>query len=97
MAKPYIIHIYCDCVFSQFLKFYLQPHVRYSRRGGGRRLPATPSQPSTLNIDQLAQETNQNDTTNNTLGADLFNFPRLETSPSHPMKNLLLGSGSQTI
>ena len=63
-------------------------------------MPATPTQPSTLNIDKLAHhENNPTDPTIQprttasiaaTLGSDLFNFPRLETSPTR-MKNLLQG------
>lgn len=59
-----------------------KPYVPVRRRGG-RRLPATPTQPSTLNIDSLSYA-------KVTLGADLFNFPRLETSPTR-MKNFLQG------
>ena len=78
-----------------------QQQARFSaRRSGGRKLPATPTQPSTLNIDKLAHRENDTDpihvvqprttTAAATLGSDLFNFPRLETSPTR-MKNLLQG------
>ena len=61
------------------------------RRGGGRRLPATPNQPSTLNIDHLGQESGPHlQGSGASLVMDLFNSPRLETSPTR-MKNLLQG------
>lgn len=45
------------------------------RRGGGRKLPATPTQPSTLNIDSLTNiGINQPESR--------FNFPKLNPSPS---------------
>ena len=65
------------------------------RRGGGRRLPATPTQPSTLNLDELAGAPASSVGTNNFLGVDLFNFPRLETSPTR-MKLLLQSLGRKS-
>ena len=77
-----------------------QQQPRFPRRSGGRKLPATPTQPSTLNIDKLGHENDtdpmhvvvlpRTSTAAATLGSDLFNFPRLETSPTR-MKNLLQG------
>lgn len=53
------------------------------RQGAARRLPETPKQPSMLDIDGLAADkaslTNRG---RDLLGADLFSFPRLETSPT---------------
>ena len=67
------------------------PHVP-NRRSGGRRLPATPTQPTTLNLDQLNGTPSASAGTSNFLGVDLFNFPRLETSPTR-MKLLLQNLG----
>ena len=50
------------------------------RGGGVRRLPPTPAQPSLLNIDNLTQDPSLK--ARDLLGSDLFNFPRLETSPT---------------
>jgi hypothetical protein len=61
-----------------------------TRRGGGRRLPATPNKPSTLNIDNLAANTTVIENKGATLGGNLFNFPKLEPSPTK-MKNFLQG------
>lgn len=52
------------------------------RRGPARRLPETPKQPSMLDIDGLADKTNLATKGRDLLGADLFSFPRLETSPT---------------
>ena len=67
------------------------------RRGGGvRRLPATPAEPSLLNIDNLApsatEDQNFSTRTRHMLGVDLVNFPRLETSPTR-MKLLMQSVG----
>lgn len=62
------------------------------RGGGVRRLPPTPAQPSLLNIDNLTQDPNLSNKSRDLLGADLFNFPRLETSPTR-MKMLLQSVG----
>lgn len=62
------------------------------RRGAGRRLPPTPSQPSTLNIDSLANiSMSSKPVSNSMLGPSAssehgltapINFPKLNTSPS---------------
>ena len=64
------------------------------RRGGVRRLPATPAEPSLLNIDNLAPShlVDQNFSTRTMLGVDLVNFPRLESSPTR-MKLLMQSVG----
>ena len=63
----------------------------YRRGRGLRKLPATPTQPSTLNLGHLSGTDGQS---NNFLGVDLFTFPRLETSPTR-MKLLLQSLGSK--
>lgn len=68
------------------------PQVPNRRSGGRRTLPATPTQPSTLNLDQLNGTPSASAGTSNFLGVDLFNFPRLETSPTR-MKLLLQNLG----
>ena len=51
-------------------------------RTGGRRLPATPQQPTTLNIDSLpAISISRSPTV-----PGLINFPRLNPSPTHASK-----------
>merc|ERR1719510_2598795 len=67
------------------------------RVGGVRRLPATPAEPSLLNIENLAPCTEAGDQNFSTrarhmLGVDLVNFPRLETSPTR-MKLLMQSVG----
>ena len=66
------------------------------RRGGVRRLPATPAEPSLLNIDNLAPshsvDQNFSTRTRHMLGVDLVNFPRLESSPTR-MKLLMQSVG----
>merc|ERR1711860_168879 len=70
----------------------LKPSLAPNRRGRGlRKLPATPTQPSTLNLGHLSGTDGQS---NNFLGVDLFTFPRLETSPTR-MKLLLQSLGSK--
>ena len=62
-------------------------------RRGHRRLPATPTQPSTLNIDSLANISHSISSTGNNTGPGAvndsgatlnapINFPKLNTSPS---------------
>ena len=52
-------------------------------RSGGRRLPATPKQPSTLNIDSLNNAASRPASTTNTAAPSMgINFPKLNASPS---------------
>ena len=68
--------------------------LKPNRRGRGiRKLPATPTQPSTLNLACHLSGTD-NGQSNNFLGVDLFTFPRLETSPTR-MKLLLQSLGNK--
>ena len=67
------------------------------RVGGVRRFPATPAEPSLLNIENLNNPSvggDQNISTRarHMLGVDLVNFPRLETSPTR-MKLLMQSVG----
>ena len=78
------------CTYGLYVQFYL---ISNHRRGRGlRKLPATPTQPSTLNLGHLNGQTDPN--SGNFLGVDLFSFPRLETSPTR-MKLLLQSLGKK--
>ncbi len=64
----------------------VQPAAQQQRRGGGRKLPATPTKPSTLNIDALSTSMGMEgaagglmSTLTNTMS---INFPKLEPSPT---------------
>lgn len=65
-------------------------YVVTRRMGQGRRLPATPTHPSTLNIDSLANvsSSSQQQTGSGTGvgggGGERINFPKLNPSPSRP-------------
>ena len=61
-----------------------QPQTPVQRpiRSGGRRLPATPKQPSTLNIDSLNNAASRPTSTNTAAPSMGINFPKLNASPS---------------
>ena len=80
----------------EVLRTFAAKSSNVPRRGGVRRLPATPAEPSLLNIDNLAPshsvDQNFSTRTRHMLGVDLVNFPRLESSPTR-MKLLMQSVG----
>ena len=75
-------------------------YVVTRRTGQGRRLPATPKHPSTLNIDALGNmSSSQQQQTYSSVGGvaprasrgDRINFPKLDPSPSRPA--IRIGAG----